>query len=487
MHTLKKSTRNKSTWIIATLLTAAMATLAWNGSQAQANRNDDSIASVLELNKAFTQISEDASQAVVFIQAEKEAPRRVRSSQRPLGQNELGRQFFGRQLDPAAPEESRQPMVMGQGTGFIITPDGYIVTNNHVVADADRVLVKRSDGKEYIAEVIGSDPATEIALIKVDAQDLPIIPLGNSDAIKVGEWALAIGNPFGLSHTVTAGIISAKGRGNVGITDYANFIQTDAAINPGNSGGPLLDIHGNAIGLNTAIFSRSSGNVGIGFAIPINMVKHITDQLIDTGSITRGYLGIGIQNITQELADWFKLDNGHGILVATVQEGSPAAVAGLQRDDVILKFGNQSADEIGSFRSRVSTTTPGEEVPVVIVRDGKEQTLKVTIGTLDNEKLAAGSDAASDMLGVIVGDMTPDQARILGFSHTNAVVVNQVQTGSVAFRAGIRPGNVILEVNRQPVQSAGEFHEALNAATEGRATLLLVQDERSTHYVVIGH
>ena len=309
------------------------------------------------MGKTFASVAKRVSPAVVFVKVEKvvESQPNVQffapfGGDNPFGDDFLQR-FFGTPSPQEQPRQFRQiprqhQRIVGQGSGFIISPDGYIMTNNHVVGDADKVTVKLEDGREFIAKTVGTDPHTDVALIKIDAKNLPVLALGNSDALEVGEWVLAIGNPFGLSHTLTAGIVSAKGRSSLGLADYENFIQTDAAINPGNSGGPLVDLNDKAVGMNTAIFSQSGGYMGIGFAIPINMAKAIKDQLIKTGSVTRGYLGIVIQDLTPELAKSFGLDDHNGILVAEVTENSPAEKAGLRQGDVIVEFNGKAVEEV---------------------------------------------------------------------------------------------------------------------------------------------
>jgi len=268
----------------------------------------------------------------------------------------------------------------GQGSGFIISKDGYILINNHVVGDADLIKVKLSDGREFKAKVIGTDPQSDVAVIKIDATNLPVLRLGDSDKLEVGEWVIAIGNPFGLSQTVTVGVVSAKGRSRIGINDYEDFIQTDAAINPGNSGGPLVNIHGEAVGMNTAIFSRSGGYMGIGFAIPINMAKAIKDQLLKKGKVTRGWLGVVIQDIDEELAKSFGLEKTEGVLIAEVSEGSPAEKAGLKQGDIILRLNGKKVDDLGELRNKIALTAPGTKVKLEVLRENKRRTIQVTIG-----------------------------------------------------------------------------------------------------------
>jgi serine protease Do len=368
------------------------------------------------------------------------------------------------------------------------------VTNNHVVGDMDRVRVTLSDGRRFDAKLIGTDPQTEIALIKVDAQNLPTVPLGNSENLRVGEWVLAIGSPFGLSHSVTEGIVSARGRGNVGIVDYADFIQTDAAINPGNSGGPLLNLKGEVVGMNTAILSPNGGSAGIGFAIPVNMVKNIVDELQKTGKVVRGYLGVSIQDLTPDLARYFGLDQNQGVIVAEVAPGSPAEKAGLQRDDVIVSLNGQPIGEGGAFRTHVAMTNPGSTVKLGILRDGKNIEKEVAVGTLPTKKGEEEATPASNngdddtqrgILGVAVEPLTPEIASQLNYQGEKGVVVTGVQPGSPAARAGIRPGALIKEVNRQPITDPSDLKSALKKGTRNDTALLLVQEGEGTRYVAV--
>ena len=459
-------------------------------SNAKVDAREDRVADLRGLNESFVSISENASKAVVFIQAEAHMPANVRQIRPGAPPNEMFRRFFGpeagprvapRQALPDAPNELRP---IGQGTGFIVSEDGYIVTNHHVVGEADQVRVTMTDGNEFLAEVIGSDDKTEVALLKIDGEGLPTVAFGDSDSLQVGEWALAIGNPFGLSHTVTAGIISATGRGEVGITDYSDFIQTDAAINPGNSGGPLLNIDGEVIGLNTAIYSRSGGYMGIGFAVPVNMVSHIVDQLRTDGKITRGFLGVSIQNMNPELSEWFEMENGHGIIVAEVSEDSPASKGGLLRDDIIVELDGHVVDEIGSFRSRIATTRPGDAVKLGIIRGGERITKDVEVGSMDAEFAQAMLDS-TNRFGMDLEDLTPELANRLGYRLDEGVVISGIENDSIAQRAGLRPGTVILEVNRVRVSSVDEFRTVMHDANPSEPLLLLVQVRDRMQYLIL--
>jgi len=394
----------------------------------------ETLAQARSLGNAFSQIAESAGAGVVSIRVEKKTPVAYR----------------GRS--------------MGQGSGFLVSADGYLLTNHHVVASAGRIVVVLRDGREFVAKVIGSDPKSDVALLKVEGKDLPYLKLGDSDAMRVGEWVVAIGNPFGLSSTVTAGIVSAKGRNSVGINDYENFIQTDAAINPGNSGGPLLNLRGEVIGINSAILSRSGANAGIGFAIPVNLAKRVQEQLRRNGKVVRGYLGVTIQELTPELAETF--GTRRGVLVADVAKGSPAERAGLQAGDVVVALGGDELKNIGALRNRVAALAPGAKAMFAVMRDGSRLEVEVTIGTRAERpstmKLGFAVEARRDGPGVRIKIVKP---------------------GSVAEAAGLRPGYVILKINREPVSSAEDFARLLQAA-KGRI-LLLVHDGRGVRWMVL--
>lgn len=465
-----------------------------------------------ELSNAFASVSEMASKAVVFIEVEKEVSRSRQMPWAPGGgpSNPFFEYFFGPQgpqgrqgrpepRDWQGPRGPRGPRDMqeeepgerwvpfGQGSGFLISEDGYIVTNHHVVGEADRVNVTLGDGREFEAERVGTDPHTEIALIKIEGGGFPFLTMADSDQLRIGEWVLAIGSPFGLSNTVTAGIVGARGRGALDIVDYADFIQTDAAINPGNSGGPLLNLRGEVVGLNTAILSRSGGYMGIGFAVPANMVKYVRDQLLEKGTISRGFLGISIQNVDQNLANWFGIKDGHGVLIAGVNPGSPASEAGLQRDDVIVEYEGQPIQEANSFRSRVSTTAPGSRVSIVVIRDGERLTKTVTLGEMEgDEAVASASRARGRMsLGLRLDNLSEELAERLGYENESGVVVQGVAPGSAAEAAGIEPGMLIKEVNRKAVRNTTEFTDALKEGEGRKSALLLLQEGEYTRYVTL--
>lgn len=448
---------------------------------------DEGISTLQNLSDTYVKVAEETSHAVVFIEISKT----MASPAGFPGGNDMPRQFFfgprgGMQM-PQAPHQNPMPAPVGSGSGFIISPDGYIVTNHHVAGEADALKVTLEDGRSFDATLVGTDPRTEVALLKIDAEGLPTVRLGNSDAVRVGEWILAVGSPFGLDFTVTSGIVSAQGRSEVGIVDYANFIQTDAAINPGNSGGPLINLNGEVIGMNTAIMSRSGGNNGIGFAIPINMVKAVVDDLKDDGKVERGFLGVSIQNLTPEMSGWFDLEGDRGALISDVVEDSPAARAGLQRDDIVVSFDGHVVNDANALRSRVATTVPGKELAIGVIRDGKPVETKVELGRLESEEPGTTRAAAESptRLGLQLQDLDRALAEQLGFTGDHGVVITRVEPGSQAFLKGIEPGSVVTEVNRQPVANIQEFKDALENGKKKNSVLLNIEKDGNSRYVAL--
>ena len=405
--------------------------------------------------------------------------------------NELLRRFFGQQFAP--PSRGRQmptPHQEGVGSGVIITKDGYILTNNHVVEGADQVKVSLQDGRDFDAKVIGRDPKTDVAVVKIDAKDLPTLELANSENIEVGDVVLAVGNPFGIGQTVTMGIISAVGRGgNLGL-DYEDFLQTDAPINPGNSGGALVDTEGRLVGINTAILSRSGGNQGIGFAIPANLAHTVMTSLVTDGKVTRGYLGAMIQDITPSLAKQFKLKDNSGALVGEVKAGSPADKAGLKAGDVIVDYNSKKVTDSRHLRLRVAESAPGTAVAMKVLRDGAAKNLSVTLRELPGEaQLAkAGTEDKTDtgvLNGVGVGDLDNNtRAEIKAPASLKGAVVTEVTPDSPAAEAGLKAGDVILEINRKPVKTADEAVK-LTEKTTDKTTLLRVWSNGGSRYIVV--
>ena len=374
-----------------------------------------------ELSDAFSYIAEKAAPAVVYIETEKVVTAPMNLAPFDFFGDEFFKRFF-------APPKYRE---RGAGSGFIISPDGYIVTNNHVVQGAQKITVKLVDGRVFKAKVVGRDPFSDVALIKIDAHNLPTLPLGDSDLLRIGEWVIAIGNPFGLTHTVTVGVISAKGRSGIGISDIEDFIQTDAAINPGNSGGPLLNLKGQVIGMNTAIFTRSGGYMGIGFAIPINIVKTVVEQLKTKGKVERGFLGVYIQDLTPAIARELGLNITEGALITEIIPHSPAAKAGLKVKDVIIAYNNKKVKSASELKTYILLTKPGSVITLTVIRNGKVKKIKVKIESPRKAFFVARGVIKElrkflDEIGIRVEDITPELARRLGLRSTRGVIITEV-------------------------------------------------------------
>lgn len=383
--------------------------------------------------------------------------------------SEFWKRFFG------APLPYRDPLrPRGFGSGFIIDPEGFILTNQHVVENAGKIVVKLSDKRELEARLIGADPKTDIALIKIDAKGrLPTAPLGDSSMIEVGEWVLAIGNPFGLDHTVTSGIVSAKGR-NIGAGPYDNFIQTDASINPGNSGGPLVNMEGEVVGINTAILSRSGGNIGIGFAIPINLVKELLPQLKEKGVVVRAWLGVAIQRVSPAIAESLGLEGARGALVASVSKGGPAECGGVKVGDVITEFDEKAIKDSDDLPRMVASMPVGKEVQLKVIRDKKEVALTVTIGEQKGEEVVASAKGEKN-LGLKVQKLTPEVAANLGLDRAEGVIITSVKPGSPGWEGGLRRGDVILEIDRKPIRNFSDYQKVVADIKKGKGVLLLVR------------
>lgn len=398
----------------------------------------------------------------------------------------FGDDFFDRFFRPRFPEGEFQ--IQGLGSGIIIDSDkGYIITNNHVVADADELKITLGDKREFTGKVIGTDPQTDIAIVKIDGNNLPAAELGDSDTIRVGQWAIAIGSPFGLTQTVSVGVISATGRANVGVAQYEDMIQTDAAINPGNSGGPLVNIRGEVIGINTAIFTRTGGYQGIGFAIPVNMVKIIMKELIEKGKVTRGWLGVVIQDITPDLAKSFNVNVTEGVLVSEIQENSPAKEAGFERGDIVIEYDGKPIRDVNHLRNIVAQTGAGKKVKVKVLRDGKEKELTVKIGEQPAElfALTPGVQPSEKELGMTVQNLTKELAKSLGIEDETGVIVSGVQPGSPAAISDIKEGDLIKEVNRKKINDVTDFKKALSEADKEKGILMLVKRGDFSRYVIV--
>ncbi len=453
------------------------------------------ITGLQQMGKAFAHIAEKASPAVVGIETEKIITRDKTIRRSPFGdqffEDDFFDYFFRRRSPRRRLPRERSPKSesrrLTQGSGFIISSsEGYILTNNHVIAGADKITVILGDKRKFKAEVVGTDPESEVAVIKIDAENLTSLELGDSDALEVGEWVVAIGNPFGLTHTVTAGIVSAKSR-TVGLTDYDDFIQTDAAINPGNSGGPLLNLEGKAIGINSAIVTRSGGYMGIGLAIPINMARHAYEQLVESGKVVRGWLGVTIEDLTPKKAPFFGLpEDTKGVLIPQVFEDSAAEKGGLKDGDIVVEFEGKPVEDKEAFRNRVAMMKPGTGVKIVVLRDGRRKSLRLKLGERPPmDQLVPGRSNVLKKLGLTVQNLTDDLAQRLGFEDLSGVVVTEVEAGSAASRVGISVGTLIMEVNREPVRNVREFNMALEQVEKGGTILLLVQDQYYRRFVVL--
>ncbi len=435
----------------------------------------------------YSKVIQNVGPSVVQIDTTTKARPASDVSEFPGWNNPLFRQFFG---NGGVPPRMETPRQRGLGSGVVVTSDGYILTNNHVVENADTVKVTFPDGRELEAKIVGKDPETDVAVLKVDASDLPFMTMADSDHLEVGDLVLAIGNPFGIGQTVTMGIVSATGRATLGL-DYEDFIQTDAAINPGNSGGALIDTAGRLVGINTAILSRSGGNQGIGFAIPSNLARSVMSSLVENGHVTRGYLGVRIQDVDPSLAKAFKLDKEQGALIADVVPDSPAAKAGLHEGDVIVQFNHKPVQDSRHLKFAVAEIAPGKTVPVELIRNGDEKNIDVTVQELPGEKaLASNNDQGSpedkgSLKGVAVTDINPSSRTELELPKSvQGALIAQVEPDSAASEAGLRPGDVIQEINRQPVNNA-EDALRLTQNSEQKSTLVRVWRQGGSRFIVV--
>jgi len=440
-------------------------------------------APLLASNKTFVKVAKDAMASVVNISATKRVAQGPGNN--PLFKDPFFRRFFGEEFERRFRQQRQRPE-QGLGSGVIVGEDGYIVTNNHVVEQADELMVLLGDKRKFPAKLIGTDPKTDLAVIKIEATGLATLPWGDSTTLEVGELVLAVGNPFGLNQTVTMGIISAVGRANVGIVDYENFIQTDAAINPGNSGGALVNVQGQLIGINTAIFSRSGGYMGIGFAIPSQMVKAVMKSLIGHGKVIRGWLGVSIQELSQDLADQFDAPDTQGALVGDVFSNSPAGKAGLKRGDIIRSYNEITVKDPTHLRTLVAETAPNHAVPLSVWRNGKPVTMSVSIGEMP-KNMPSLARATPDSIqgnhalsGLSVEPVKPGQTR-----DDHGVVVTKISPDSPAERAGIRPGDVMLELNRSLIRSVQDFEQLVNGLDSDSSVLVLLQRGNGTIFLTV--
>ncbi|MBK8476626.1 MAG: DegQ family serine endoprotease [Opitutaceae bacterium] len=448
--------------------------------------------------RSYSAVVKKAAPSVVYVFSTKTV-RNPHPEMMPFFNDPMFRRFFGDQMPDEGDnrrggrQRQRMPEMKqrGLGSGVIISADGYILTNNHVVDGADEVKIGFDGGKkEFVAEVIGRDPKTDLAVLKIDAADLTPATLGDSDALEVGDVVLAIGNPFGIGQTVTSGIVSATGRGGLGIEEYEDFIQTDAAINPGNSGGALVDAEGRLVGINTAIYSRTGGSMGLGFAIPASLARSVMEQLITGGKIVRGYIGVGIQDLSPELKKEFGVDDG-GVIVTGVSPDTGAEKAGIKQGDVIVKLDGEPIADGRRLRLMVGKRAPGTEVKLDIVRDGKPQTFKVKLGTQPDSPMGGKderiekTDDEGTLNGVGVTDITKETRTQLNLpADLKGALVTEVEPDSAAAKVGLAEGDVILEINRQPVESAKQAVD-LTAKPDSKRTLLLVWRDGARLYVMV--
>lgn len=436
---------------------------------------------------SYADIVERVSPAVVTVRSERKVTASAENN--PFANDPMFRQFFGNKL----PEMQNKPQIeRGLGSGVIVESNGFILTNNHVVDGATQVKIDLPDKRTFNAKVVGTDPASDLAVLKIEAANLPVLPLGNSDKVRVGDVVLAIGNPLGLRQTVTSGIISAKGR-QTGLSDgsFEDFLQTDAPINQGNSGGALVNMNGELIGINSQILSPSGGNIGIGFSIPSNMAKSVMDQLVKEGKVRRGMLGVGIQDVTSSLAENFGLKEVRGVLVNSIVPDGPAAKAGLKQGDVILSLNGVNVADGNELRNRVSASAPNTEITIGFLRDGSEQTAKVNLGELvskntDKDKNGNSTENSEQgKLGVALQPLTPQIAQQLGLKGVSeGVVIADVQDGSPADEAGLQQGDVILQINRQNIKTVDEVKNAV-AKANSKTVLLLINRGGNTVYVTV--
>ncbi len=435
----------------------------------------------------FVELAENLKPSVVNISSSKAAEDTQRTPQLP-GPQGPGRDMFEEFFEHffrGMPEASPQPQ-RSLGSGFIISKDGFILTNNHVIEGADEVKVRLADGRTFDAEIRGLDPKLDLGLLKIETdEDLPVAQMGDSDALRVGEWVMAIGNPFGLNQTVTVGIVSAKGR-VIGAGPYDDFIQTDASINPGNSGGPLFNAEGKVVGINTAIIA---GGQGIGFATPINAAQKVLPQLQEKGHVVRGFLGVSIQMVSKELAESFGLDEPKGALVARVFDDSPAEKAGIQRGDIILAFNGQEIEDMSDLPRLVAATPVGEEANVTIFRDGKTRQVSVEVEKMPEEPRQTArngeGDDGEEKLGLVVSNLTPEAVQAFNLKADQGVVVARIDPAGPAAMANLRPGDVIVEINGRSIENVSDLRDIVQKSKQGRMLRLLVQRGENHFYTTL--
>jgi serine protease Do len=442
------------------------------------------VANLQAFSEGFAAVAQTVVPSVVTITSEK-VIHPAQSPLQPFANDPFFRRFFGNPQQ----QQPRSFTQRGLGSGVIVDPDGYILTNNHVISGADELSVLLEDGNRVEATVVGSDPRTDLAVLKIDAKNLPALSFGNSDGLRIGEWVMAVGSPFSenLQATVTSGIVSALGRSGMQLNDYENFIQTDAAINPGNSGGALVNLEGELVGINSAIASRTGGSNGIGFAIPANMARDVMNDLIQNGKVTRGWLGVTIQDVNDDLAAAMDLKVTDGVFISSVVPDGPAADAGLQAEDVITSFGGKPVRDSKALRFAVAGADPGTRSEVDVIREGRDRTFTVKLGEYpENGKLASAAAQSPDQnLGLSVEALTPDLARRYNIDTAHGLIVTDVEPGGPAEDAGIRPGDVLKRVNRKTVDSLSDYGKALDATPDGKPVLFQVDRGGNTFFIAL--
>lgn len=468
---------------VLTLSSIALASSSFISNPPPSHSQQESQTSVMaqqpkEIAVDFRGMAKEAIPAVVSIKVQaKQSPSFGEDSQQDLFDLFGGDDLWGLfNLPRRQREGSRSTPFMGQASGVIVSPDGYILTNSHVVHGMDKIHVLLNDGREFDAKVLGDDSNSELAVIKIEGQNLPFLKLGNSDQLEVGQWVAAIGNPLGLQATLTVGVVSAKGRNNLDIARLEDFIQTDAAIYKGNSGGPLVTLNGEVIGINTAIATNmASGYMGIGFAIPSNIARHVMEDIISNGKVTRGFLGVNLQSVDYNLAQAFGLKQVAGAIITNVIKGSPAEKAGLKAEDIILAYDNHSIENAGSLRNAVYLMRPGTKINLTVLRQGQNIQIPLEVGNYSDDTIAEGSISQPNRLGLEIDNLTPEMANTLGYTNDSGVIVTKVNPNGVAALAGIKKGALILSVNRKKVENVEQFHATLRELNKDRPILLQIK------------
>ena len=459
----------------------------------------DDLERMIRSSKTRAALVQNVQKAVVHIKVEKivrGSDGRSFNNPMDLYNDEFFRRFFP-ELNPPKNNQQREQQnrefrQKGMGSGSIIDSEGYILTNHHVVGVADKIIVVMYDGQEKDAKIVGTDPESDIAVIKIEGDGLPVLPMGDSETILVGEDVIAVGNPFGLIQTVTYGIVSAKGRSNVGINEYENFIQTDAAINPGNSGGPLVNLRGEIVGVNSAIFSQSGGYQGIGFAVPINMASKIMKDLIDKGSVSRGWLGVGIQDVSQDLAKAFNLKNTKGCLITAVMENTPAQRAGMYKGDVVVRINDKLIKNSNHLRNEIANAGAFTEINLELIREGKSINMKLklderpqNVGRVKMTPQDTPAVEQLEFLGMTVEALTDEKVENLGVKTDIGVLISKIELGSPAGKAGLRKGMIIQELERKAVRNFEIFKNIVNEIDTAKGVLLLITTSGGSRYIFV--